>query len=381
MDTIGIYIHIPFCTYQCPFCAFSTVQYSRTLLDSYLDALKRELISHPELQSLKDRKLQSIYLGGGTPSLVSPEQLTEILDLCRSLFEVANDLEISLEATPESINAKRIQGLLHAGVNRLSLGAQSFSDNELKLLGRNHTAIQTRQAFSIARDAGFTNINLDLIYGLPNQSLEQWKFTLEEALALQPEHISIYGLTLEEGTIFYESKQAGRFSLPDEGEQSEMYLTAQRLLTTNGFEQYEVSNFSRPDYHCRHNLPYWSDGEYIGLGASAHSHLNGRRFANCFDPQGYIQHVSADGHAVAEIEQLSPEKKAREAIAIGLRRTAGFNLQDILDRYHVELSQAFYRTLHDLRSQDLITFSSESIRLTPKGLLLADELAATLISC
>jgi oxygen-independent coproporphyrinogen-3 oxidase len=381
MDTIGIYIHIPFCTHQCPFCAFSTVQYSKSLMIDYMVALKKELKSYLDLQILKNRRLHSIYLGGGTPSLVSPEHLTEVLDLCRGLFEASDDLEISLEATPESINARKAQALLHAGVNRLSLGAQSFSDNELKLLERNHTAIQTRQAFSTARDAGFANINLDLIYGPPNQSLEQWKYTMEEALALQPEHISTYGLTLEEGTIFYESKEAGRFSLPDEVQQSGMYLLAQRLLQSSGFEQYEISNFAKPGYPCSHNLSYWSDGEYLGLGASAHSHLGGRRFSNCFDPQEYVYRISRNASAVVETEHLTPEKKAREAIALGLRRTAGLNLKDILDRYHVQLPRTFYKTLEDLQSHGLISVFSGCLKLTSKGILLADELAATVMSC
>jgi len=160
-----------------------------------------------------------------------------------------------------------------------------------------------------------------------------------------------------------------------------MYLTAQKLLTENGFEQYEVSNFSRPGYHCKQNLSYWSDREYLGLGASAHSHLNGMRFANCYDPQEYIHRISTSGNAVTELEHLSPEKKAREATAIGLRRTAGFSLQTILQRYGVDLPQAFYKTLEDLQAQGLLTFSSKNLRLTSEGLLLADELAATLLSC
>jgi len=224
------------------------------------------------------------------------------------------------------------------------------------------------------------NINLDLIFALPDQSQDRWKLNIEEALALSPPHISLYGLTLEEGTLFYEFEKAGRFSLPGEDEQSAMYTTAQGLLIEGGFEQYEISNFSRPGYHCRHNLSYWSEGEYLGLGASAHSHIKDTRFSNSFDPQEYIQRISATGSAIAETEYLAPEKKAREAIALGLRRTAGFNLQEILNHYRVQLPKTFYKTLGDLHSQGLVAFSPESLRLTSKGLLLADELAATVMS-
>jgi len=345
-----------------------------------MEALKRDLSYHLERQNLKGRKLQSIYLGGGTPSLIPEKQLLELVDLCRSVFEVPDDLEVTIEATPESIHPQKARALLQAGINRLSLGAQSFSDHELKLLGRNHTAEQTRRAVFTAREAGFTNINLDLIYALPGQSLDQWRFTLEEALALEPQHISFYGLTLEEGTPFYEFKESGRLSFPDEEDQSVLYATAQKLLMEREFEQYEVSNFSRPGYHCRHNLIYWSDGEYLGLGASAHSHLNGTRFANCFDPQEYIHCILTEGCAVAETEHLTPDKKAREAIAFGLRREAGFNLQEILNRYRVQLPQTFYKTLEVLQSQGLLAFSADTLKPTPKGLLVADQLAATILS-
>jgi oxygen-independent coproporphyrinogen-3 oxidase len=380
MDTIGIYIHIPFCTHQCPFCAFSTVQYSKSLLEAYMEALQGEFRYHLEQYHLKGRKLQSIYLGGGTPSLIPQKQLLEALDLCRSEFKIPDDLEITIEATPESINPLKARGLLRGGVNRLSLGAQSFSDHELKLLGRKHTAEQTRRAVFTAREAGFTNINLDLIYALPGQSLDRWKFSLEEALALETQHLSFYGLTLEDGTPFYEFKESGRLCFPDEDEQSGLYTTARKRLIEKGFEQYEISNFSKPGYHCRHNLIYWSDGEYLGLGASAHSHLNGTRFANCFDPQEYIHRILANGNAVTETEHLTPDKKAREAVAFGLRRTAGFDLQETLNRYQVQLPQDFYQTLETLQSQGLLSFSSNSLRLTPKGLLLTDQLAASLLS-
>ncbi len=345
-----------------------------------MEALKRELSYHLERQNLKGRKLQSIYLGGGTPSLIPQKQLQEALDLCHNEFKIPDDLEITIEATPESTNLQKARALLREGVNRLSLGAQSFSDHELKLLGRKHTAEQTRRAVFTAREAGFTNVNLDLIYALPGQSLNQWEFSLEEAMALQPQHISFYGLTPEEGTPFYECKESGRLCFPDEDEQSVLYTTAQKLLMERGFEQYEVSNFSRSGYYCRHNLIYWSDGEYLGLGASAHSHLNRTRFANCFDPQEYIHRISAEGYAVAEIEHLPPVKKAREAIAFGLRKASGFNLQEILRRYHVQLPQDFYQALEGLQSQGLLAFSSDTLKLTSKGLLLADELAATLMS-
>ena len=380
MDTIGIYIHVPFCTHQCPFCAFSTVQYSRSLLDAYMAALKGEFRYLLEQYNLNGRKLQSIYLGGGTPSLIPQKQLLEVLDLCRSVFQTPDDLEVTLEATPESINPQKARALLREGVNRLSLGAQSFSDKELKLLGRNHTADQSRRAVLTARDAGFTHISLDLIYALPGQSLDQWMFSVQEALAISPQHISFYGLTLEEGTPFYEFKESGRFCFPNEDEQSFLYTTARELLAERDFDQYEISNFSKPGYQCRHNLIYWSDGDYLGLGASAHSHMNGRRFANCFDPQEYIHRISSDGHAVAEIEHLTPEKKAREAIAFGLRRTAGSNLQETLSRYHAQLPQDFYQTLENLQSHGLLTFFSDTLKLTPKGLMVADELAATILS-
>jgi oxygen-independent coproporphyrinogen-3 oxidase len=230
-----------------------------------------------------------------------------------------------------------------------------------------------------ARDAGFKNISLDLIYGLPGQTLDQWIKTVEDCLALTPEHVSVYGLTLEEGTLFYESQEAGTLTLPGEHEQTRMYRASQKLLLENGFNQYEISNYARPGYHSRHNLTYWTDGDYLGLGASAHSHLNGKRFANCFDPQDYIQRILQDGTAVAETEHLTPEQKAREAMAFGLRRTAGFNLQTILQRYGVDFPQAFYNTLEDLQAQGLLTSSNKNIRLTSESLLLADELASTLI--
>ena len=381
MNAIGIYIHIPFCTYQCPFCAFSTVQYSKTLLDDYLNAVKQELHCHPELPTLKGRTLGSIYLGGGTPSLIPPQKLQEVLDVCRNLFNVSDDLEITLEATPESTHPTKILAYRKIGVNRLSVGVQSFSDHELKLLGRKHTAAQTKQAVRHARESGFSNISLDLIYGLPHQSLDQWHQNLEEAILLSPEHVSVYGLTLEEGTLFYNSHEAGCLVFPHEETQAAMYTEACVYLAQNGYAQYEISNFAKPGYESRHNLIYWTDGDYLGLGASAHSHLNGRRLANCFDPQEYVHRIFTEDNAVIETEHLTPEEKVREAIAFGLRRTNGLNLQTIIQHYKIDPPQFFYKKLSDLQAQGLLTFSSDKkLRLTSKGLLVADELAATLMS-
>lgn len=374
VETVGIYVHIPFCVRQCRFCVFTAVSYSGDLIRRYVEALKQEFYTCLEAGLLEGRWLQSIYFGGGTPGLIPAALLSELLGALSRLSPIPQGLEVTLETTPELVTASRASQWRAAGIDRLSIGAQSFRSDELERLGRLHTASQIERAVGFAREAGFSNINLDLIYGLPGQSLSRWRFNLQRAIVLAPTHLSIYGFTLEEGTPFYSAWEQGCLEPPAERRGIAMYRLAQNILAGAGYEQYEVSNFARPGFRCRHNLIYWRDQDYLGLGASAHSYLDGRRWYNHEDPIGYIDKVLKTGRAVQEEEPLDPQRRLREAIAVGLRSAEGVGITALKRRYG-RLPAWLRAVITEQTRLGLIQYARGRLRLTAAGILLADEVA------
>jgi oxygen-independent coproporphyrinogen-3 oxidase len=380
---LGLYIHIPFCVSKCPYCDFTTYQGLLPLLPPYLTALEREVALWGEV--LGHPPVDTVYLGGGTPSLLSPGRLTRLLEALRRAFPFAPHAEVTAEANPDDITPEWCAGALAAGVNRLSLGAQSLEDPFLRLLGRRHTAAQVIAAYRIAREAGFTNVNLDLMFGLPYQTMGHWQDTLRKAVALGPEHLSAYCLTLEEGTPMERWVREGKMPSPDPDLAAEMYEWAEGFLEGEGYRHYEISNWARPGYPSRHNLRYWTGEEYLGVGVGAHSYLKGVRFANLRSPRRYIRAVEREARpfpgwqnlpgwlAVETAEALDPWTRLEEALILGLRLVDGISWT-ALHRAAPDLDiTPLRRVLEEVEALGLVEAGGEGVRLTSRGRLLTNE--------
>jgi len=378
---LALYIHIPFCRTKCPYCDFSSYSGLEGLIPRYVEALEAEAAFWA--RSRGRLPVATIYFGGGTPSLLSGEQVNRILEACRNSFRVAPGAEITLEANPDSAHDALLKHLPSMGVNRRSLGVQSFEPDLLKTLGRLHTAEQARDALWAARRAGFHNINLDLMYGLPGQSLERWRNDLEQALELAPEHISLYPLTLEADTPLGREAASGRLSLPESDLVADMYIAAETVLGQAGYEHYEISNWARPGHRCHHNLFYWQNRPYLGLGASAHSCFQGYRFSNENSPQEYIERLESglpralDGGSypgsVAQVERIDRDTEIAETLILGLRLVEGIELEGFARRFGAEVSSLYPGKVEELIDSGLLEPRGSRLRLTQRGRLLGNE--------
>ena len=366
-----LYIHIPFCLKKCIYCDFYSVSDSNFIIRPYMTALCKEL----EMRREYIKELGGIYLGGGTPSILKEKDIATIMDKIRSTCRISSEAEITSEANPGTLTESGIKGLLNAGINRISIGVQSLSDKELSLLGRMHDATEAIAAFTTARKGGFRNISLDLIYGIPGQDLISWKGTLEKVVSLYPEHISAYELTPERNTVLYEHLEKGRLHLPDEDEVAEMYYTAIDILTEAGYEHYEISNFALSGLQCRHNLNYWDRGEYLGIGAGAHSFLNGRRISNVCDVRQYIHDVELRTLPIAEETLLTDREEIEETLFLGLRKMDGFDIELI----PADITEHLKEALDDLSHQGLLDLSGGHIKLTRKGLIICNSVIVRLL--
>ena len=330
---LSLYLHFPYCWSKCHYCAFNSIRYDKPQSLRFLSALKTEIARCGRRLSSQGRRLSTIFMGGGTPSIFSADRILDVLNHCRDHFDFSEDVEITMEANPGTVDLKKLTALRRGGINRLSMGVQSFRNDELAALGRAHNAQVARKAYRMAREAGFENINLDFIYALPDQRFEEWAGTLDEAIGLGPEHLSAYALTIEEGTRFGADYENGLLVLPDEERQLRFDELTQAKLSDAGYVRYEVSNYARPGYACRHNLGYWSQQDYLGLGPGAHSYLGGRRFSKLEDIDSYIEAVASGGEAIDESEPIGPMLAGREAVIFGLRKTEGIHLDEIRRRY------------------------------------------------
>jgi oxygen-independent coproporphyrinogen-3 oxidase len=375
---LGVYIHIPYCATRCHYCDFNTYRFAAGEARRFLDALALEIDLAAAADSVRGRPICSVFFGGGTPSILAAAQLVDILDRCRTAFVIEGGSEISLEANPGTVDLQKLLAIRDAGVNRLSLGVQAVQERLLRRIGRSHTADDAERAFWMAREAGFRSINLDLMFGLPDQTVADWSASLAWALRLNPEHLSTYGLTLEAGTRLYHEHQAGLLTLPDEETVAAMYALATDLLRGAGFEHYEISNFARPGFRCRHNLVYWELGEYVGLGPGAHSFLDGRRYHNTLLPAAYIRSIRERGTAVAGGEQLSLEMARRERLLLGLRLRDGLDLQAVRETLEVENPEACARVA-GLLDEGWLRVREGRLQITDRALLVADELIVRLL--
>lgn len=366
---IALYIHFPFCRRKCDYCNFVSYDSREADMPGYVKALNAELARRSEKQ-----KVCSIYFGGGTPSLLSSGQIGEILLTVNSYFPVEDGAEITLEANPGTIDEEYLKAIRVLGVNRLSLGVQSLDDDELSLLGRIHSAAEAKEAVHSARNAGFTNLNMDIIYGVQGRTISAWENMIEEVVGLGAEHLSLYPLTLEENVPMNLAIKRGEIDKPDADSTADQYELAEDLLGKQGYSHYEISNWAKKGYECRHNLIYWHNLSYVGVGVAAHSYMNGHRFANTSSLDKYLSCFPGDlSQVLALDEEISEELRFSEAVILGLRLSEGVNLDDLHSNYGVDLLSRYGRQVEELVDNSLLEYNGRNLRLTRRGRLLGNE--------
>ena len=376
----GIYLHVPFCRRKCPYCSFASVVPRPGQVGRYLRALHAQLRALAALPQVRELTFATVFFGGGTPSLLDPADLAGLLADCRSHFAFAADEpEVSVEVNPGTIDAAGLERLRRAGCNRLSIGVQSLDDRELAVLGRIHSAGEARASVRAARDAGFENLSLDLMYGLPGQSAADWRATLEQALALGPDHLSLYELTPEEGTPLSADLRAGRLTLPSEEEVLAMMAVIDALVAASPLARYEISNYAAVGRECRHNLTYWQNGCYLGLGPGATAFYGGVRRTAVADPDEYCRRLG-QGRSVWQVEErLDREAAFRETVVMGLRLTAGVDEAALRRRFGLDPASYYGPLLEQLVAQGLLVRRDGRLRLTAAGLPLANRVMAELV--
>ncbi len=372
---LGLYLHIPFCSAICNYCNFNRSLFDASRKLRYVDALLAEIAAAGETATPAD----TIYFGGGTPSLLEPSEVARIVDACRQAFDIAADAEITLEANPESVDEARLGALRAAGVNRLSFGVQSFRDEELKRLSRLHTADRAQKAVAEARRAGFDNLSLDLMMWLPEQRVEQWLESVDAAMALAPDHVSLYLLEVYPNAPLKDDMARARWSQAPDDDAAAMYVSAMERLEAGGYEQYEISNVARPGFRSRHNLKYWTDGDWLGFGCGAHTTRDGVRARNVSSTDDYIACATSRRSAAAEVRRLSAEERLGDALFTGLRLTDGINLDAIRDRYGVDVWQRYGAELATHIEAGLLRREGSRLWLTRQGMLLAHEVMTVFV--
>lgn len=375
----AVYIHIPFCRQKCPYCSFPSFVDKNHLYEIYAEALIRELDIWGRKADTPIEPITSLFLGGGTPTVFPAQSLGNILASCFSLFGRSADAEISIEANPGTVDEALLDQLCSAGVNRVSFGIQSFSDRELSILGRIHDSQAAVAAVKMAQETGFENINIDLMYGIPGQTASDWQKNVEIALGLQPQHLSMYQLTLEEGTPFAAWFENGRISLPAEEDILAMDAITKRLTNQNNLQQYEISNWAEYGKECRHNQVYWRNEEYIGAGAGAVSYWSAVRQRRIESPQKYIQAIHNSTGLIVEEERLDNEAAFRETVIMGLRMVQGVNLNRLKNRFGIDPCEYYRSELPELQKAGLLRLSSTHLALTAAGMALANTVMAKLV--
>ena len=367
METISLYIHIPLCVKTCAYCDFASFAGRMAHRDRYVQAVCREI--RAQAAFFGQRRIGTIFFGGGTPTLLSGAQIQMIMDTVHACFDLATDAEISMEGNPGTLTMENLCGYRAAGVNRLSLGVQSMDDGLLKSIGRIHTAKEAEAAVRMAREAGFENINMDLMYGLPGQTAAQWKDTLQKAIDLAPDHLSCYSLILEEGTQLFDSVNDGTCApLPDEETMEKMDALTLEKTREAGYAQYEVSNFARDGKMCRHNIVYWECLPYLGVGLNAHSDLDGRRFYNPADWEDYLA-MAESGDTAREAEGSGTlDERMFERMMMGLRQTRGVDAARFEKDFGRSVGDVWPKTIADMTRRQLIDSNKERIRLTERGM-------------
>ena len=378
---IGLYIHIPFCKRKCEYCDFKSYAGKEELVDEYIKWLKYEVKEVGEGNRLdyennldKLAIVKTIYIGGGTPSLIDSKYINEILEVVKQNYTLENDLEITIEVNPGTVNQEKLEQYKKSGINRLSIGLQSTHDRLLKKLGRIHNYEEFLNTFELARKVGFENINVDLMLGLPEQSIEDLKESVEEVIKLNPEHISVYSLIVEEGTPFYKKLEENELELPKEEIERKMYWTVKQELEKAGYIHYEISNFAKAGFESKHNLSCWNQEEYIGFGTSAHSYTNNVRYSNIDSMEEYIDNFKKESEADNFVfhEKQNKDSKMKEFMMLGLRKIEGVSIKEFKNRFTLNPIFVYRKELEKLVTEELIEIDGDKIKLTNKGLDLAN---------
>lgn len=366
---LELYIHIPFCVRKCAYCDFLSGPAGYEAQRAYKEALIREI---ENVESFANSEVSSIFIGGGTPSVFSEQWMAEILEKVYAHFTVRQDAEISIEVNPGTVDLKKLAVYRQAGINRISFGCQSGNDRELKMLGRIHTWEEFLESFSMAREAGFSNINVDLMSGLPGQSLQSWEESLHKTAQLKPEHISAYSLIIEEGTPFASQK----LELPEEEEERKMYERTREILEDWGYHQYEISNYAKPGRECRHNLGYWQRKEYLGLGLGSASLVRDTRFSNTRSMENYLNNSGNVAKIREEREILTVQEQMEEFMFLGLRMTEGISVTEFREVFGVSLEHIYGKILEKYKRMELLEETGGQLRLTRKGISVSNPILA-----
>jgi oxygen-independent coproporphyrinogen-3 oxidase len=379
---LGLYVHIPFCSAICNYCNFNRGLFDAALKDQYVRALMREIASQGDPSTALGAggsAADTIYFGGGTPSLLEPSEIAAVIQACRGAFDVTADAEVTMEANPETVTPARLAGFRDAGVTRLSYGVQSFRDEELQRLSRLHSASRAGEAFAMARAAGFDNLSLDLMMWLPGQRPADWLESVDALIALQPDHASLYLLEIYPNAPLRDEMARSGWSVAPDDDAAEMYLEAMRRLDAAGYEQYEISNVARPGRESRHNLKYWTDGEWLGFGCGAHSTRRGVRWKNLSSTAEYIAAVASGGQLGVEKRELSRREALEEALFTGLRLTRGIDVRTVKTRYNADVWGIYGSALERFREAGLLIYDGRLLRLSRAGMLLANEIMSQFI--
>jgi len=381
---LQLYVHIPFCVHKCHYCDFNSHERDQPDWSAYQQALVAELKHYNESPHYSGRSLQTIFFGGGTPSLAPPALIEAVIEAARRYCGIDADAEITLEANPGTADADNFTGYRQAGINRLSMGVQSLDATELRWLERIHSAEEVLLAYSMARQTGFKNINLDLMYGLPKQSISAWMTNLNAVIALAPEHLSCYQLTVEPHTKLAATHARKPYSLPDDDTALAMLYGTRLRLSDAGYAAYEISNFAKPDLKCRHNDGYWLYHDYIGIGAGASGKWDQAdqgitRYSNIRTPERYVESVMAVGNAINAQESLDQAQAAAEACWLGLRRSAGIDRKQFQQRFGMDVWERFQAPLQGWRSDGKLVLSDAALHLSKTGIAFADSISASVL--
>ena len=373
---LGLYVHVPFCSAICNYCNFNRGLFDADLKARYVDALVAEI----RTAELKPRAAaDTMFFGGGTPSLLEPDEIARIIAACESAFDIAADREVTMEANPESVTEARLAAYRRAGVNRLSVGVQSFREDELRRLSRLHSADRARAAFGEARAAGFDNVSLDLMMWLPEQRVSEWLESIDASIALGPEHVSLYMLEVYPNAPLKDDMARARWSQAPDDDVAAMYLAAMERLEESGYGQYEISNVAKPGRRSRHNLKYWMDGEWLGFGCGAHSTRGGVRWKNISSTQEYIDQVGRGGSLAVDIRRLTPDEQLGDALFTGLRLVDGIDVNAIQTRYGVDVWRRFGADLEPFLEAGCLRRDASRLSLTRQGMLLAHEVMSVFV--
>lgn len=370
MDDLALYVHIPFCLKKCSYCDFISFPNKFDYVEKYTDALIKEIRLYSSVG--KKFKLNTVFIGGGTPSSINSIYIEKIMDGIYKYFDTNELKEVTIETNPKTLDKEKLIRYRESGINRISMGVQTLNDNLLKILGRIHNTEDFYKNYDLVRNLGFNNVNLDLMFGLPFQTLEDVIYTLKEVIKLEPTHLSFYGLIVEKGTKFYDLNNRGKLNLPDEDLERAMYHKGVEYLVSNGYEHYEISNFAKKGYECKHNLFYWELKPYIGLGIGAHSNIFGKRYWNFADIKKYISSLDNGSFPVSEEEVIDKDMEMAEYCILGLRLIRGIDKKNFLDRFGIDIKEIYGKIIERHVKGGLLYENENRIYLTKRGLDLSN---------